>query len=187
MILLLLGLALWTALHLLRSAAPDLRQALTDKMGQGSKGLIAVGIIVSVLLMIFGYRSAAFIPIWEPPVFLRYVNNLMMILALYIYFQTATKPGTAWIMGKTKNPQMVGFTFWAVAHLLVNGDLASIILFGGLLAWAVVQIKSSKKVPSLVDRETAKITSPFVHLGLVVVAFLVIATIHILLGYNPFG
>lgn len=187
MILLILGLLLWTACHLARSAAPDFRQSLTDGFGETSKGIMAVGILLSVALMIFGYRSAAFIPVWNPPAFFTHINNLLMLFALYVYFQTATKPGTAWIMSHTKNPQLTGFKIWAVAHLLVNGDLAAIILFGGLLGWAVVQVIFSKRVPSMVDRETAKIDSPFVHLGLVLAVFVGIAIVHTLLGRWPFG
>lgn len=187
MILLILGLIIWTGLHLLRCGAPDVRQSMTDRFGDASKGIVAVGILFSVGLMILGYRNAAFIPVWNPPAFMTHINNLLMFFALYVYFQTATKPGTAWVMGNTRNPQLTGFKIWAAAHLLVNGDLAAIILFGGLLAWAILQVIMSKRQPSLVDRDTAKITSPVAHLGLVVVAYAVIAGAHTLLGRWPFG
>ena len=78
----------------------------------------------------------------------------------------------------SSHPQLTGFKVWAAAHLLVNGDLASILLFGGLLAWAVVEVIFSKRVPGLVNRDSAPISSPIVHLGLVVVAFGVVAGIH---------
>ena len=187
MTLLIIGLILWTALHLMRCAAPGVRQALHDKLGLGAKGLIAIGILVSVGLMVVGYRGAEFIPIWTPPAFFGHINNLLMLFAFYVYFQTATAPGTAWIMGNTKNPQLTGFKIWAFAHLLANGDLASILLFGGLLAWAVVQVILGKKTPSLVDRSKARITSPVVHLAVSLGVFVIVAGIHIWLGVNPFG
>lgn len=187
MFLLLLGLVLWTGLHLLRAGAPDLRASLTERFGEGSKGIVAVGIIASVVLMVIGYRSADFIIVWSPPGFLTHVNNLLMLLAFYVYFTTATKPGTAWIMGSVKNPQLTGFKIWAFAHLLVNGDLASVVLFGGLLAWAVVQVILGNRIPSAVDRSKAPISSPFVHLGLVLGVLVVVAGIHTWLGYFPFG
>jgi uncharacterized membrane protein len=187
MIWLLLGLALWTGLYLFRSAAPSARAALQDRLGDASKGLIALGLVLSVVLMVIGYRGAAFIPVWTPPAFFGHINNLLMLFAFYVYFITATKPGTAWVMDKTKNPQLTGFKIWAVAHLLANGDLASLVLFGGLLAWAVAQVILSKRVPSLVNRETGKISSPFVHAGLALGVYALVAGVHIWLGVNPFG
>lgn len=186
-ILLIVGLALWAGLHLLRSFKPDVRAQLQDKMGDASKGLIALGLLISLVMMIYGYRWTPYIEVWTPPSFMIHINNLLMLFALYVYFQTATQPGTAWIMGNTKNPQLTGFKIWAVAHLLVNGDLTSIILFGGLIAWAVVEVIASKRTPSLVDRSAAKISSPVVHLGLVLVAFAVITGLHTWAGKWPFA
>lgn len=187
MTLMIFGLILWTGLHLIRSLAPDFRQSLSDRLGSGSKGIITLGILVSVGLMIVGYRSADFIPVWNPPAFFTHLNNLLMLLAFYIFFQTSTQLGTAWILGNSQNPQLIGFKTWTIAHLLVNGDLASIILFGWLLVWAVVEVIASKRTPSLVDRSTAPISSPVVHLALVLVVFAIVASIHTWLGYNPFG
>lgn len=186
-IVLILGLVLWAYFHFLRTAFPGFRQSLTDRFGEASKGIVAVGIVVSLALMILGYRATPFIEVWTPPAFMTHLNNLLMLFALYVYFQTATQPGTAWIMGNTKNPQLTGFKIWAVAHLLANGDLAAIVLFGGLLAWAVVQVILAKRMPSLVDRSAAKISSPVVHLGLVLVAYAVISGVHTWLGRWPFG
>lgn len=187
-IVMILGLVLWTGLHLVRSGAPNLRHAMTDRLGgNGAKGVLGIGIVVSVVLMVIGYRGAEFIAVWTPPAVFGYLNNFLMFFALYVYFVTATKPGTAWMMGDAKNPQLTGFTIWAFAHLLVNGDLASILLFGGLLGWAIAEIKASRKTVSLVDRNTAKISNPVVHLGLVIVAIIIITGIHTALGYNPFG
>lgn len=187
MILLIVGVLLWTGLHYLRALAPDLRQSMTDKMGAASKGVVALGLVLSVVLMVMGYRGAEFIPIWSPPGFFGHINNFLMVFALYIFFQTATQPGTAYIMGNVKNPQLTGFKIWAFAHLLANGDLASIVLFGGLLAWAVGQVILSKRTPVTVDRSTASITDPAIHLAIVLVAFVAIAGIHMVLGVSPFG
>jgi len=187
MILLLLGLALWSGLHLLRSLAPERRQQLWDRFGGKSKGMISIGILVSLAMMIVGYRMANFIPVWTPPSFFTHINNLLMVFALYVFFTTATKPGTAWIMGDVRNPQLMGFTIWAFAHLVVNGDLASILLFGGLRVWGFAEVKASKQTPSLVDRSTAPISSPVVHLAVVIVALVVIIGLHMWLGPSPVG
>jgi len=187
MFLLIVGLILWTAAHLLRSFAKEFRQNLQDKFGNGSKGIIALAVVLSLVLMTIGYRSADIKLLWVAPLWMIYVNNILMILALYVYFTTATKPGTAFIMGSLKNPQLTGFKIWAVAHLIVNGDLASVVLFGGLLCWAVVEVVASKKTVSLVNRDKAPINSPLVHLALVFVVFIIIVALHSWAGRSPFA
>ena len=184
MTLLILGLILWVAGHLWGRFVPD----LYDRIGPASKGVSAIMIIASVVLMVIGYRAAAFIPVWNPPTFLTHVNNLLMLLAFYVYFQTATQLGTAWIMGHTRHPQLLGFKIWTVAHLLVNGDVASLLLFGGLLGWAVWEVILLNRAKSVgPDRATAPIKSPWVHLALSLAVFSVVAGIHVWLGVSPFG
>lgn len=185
-VVLILSLALWSGLHLLRSVAPDARASLQDRLGDGSKGIIAGGLLLSVGLMVLGSNMVPFVSVWSPPSFLTHVNNLLMLFAFYIFLTTATQPGTAFVLGNLKNPQLTGFKVWAFSHLLVNGDLASILLFGGLLAWAVAEVIFSKRTVSLVDRNDAKISSPWVHMGLVLVAFAVVAAVHSIWRW-PFG
>ena len=187
MLLLIIGLTIWTLAHLLRSHAPKFRESLQSRFGNAAKGLIGVVILISLVMMIMGYREADLVQIWSPPYWLKYLNNLLMVIALYMYFTTATTPGTAFVFGNLKNPQLTGFKVWALAHLLVNGDLAAIILFGGLLAWAILQVVSSKRVESLVDRNTAPIKSPWIHLALVIVVFFFVSIAHHWLGKYPFA
>lgn len=184
--LLLSGLALWTALHLVRSAMPGLRAGLQDRLGNGAKGVLTLGILASLGLMIWGTNLVPFVEVWTPPSFMTHINNVLMLLAFYMFLTTATQPGTAFVFGNLKNPQLTGFKVWALAHLLVNGDLASILLFGGLLAWAVAEVILSKRVPGLVDRSEAPISSPLIHLGLVIVVFAVVAACHAIWRW-PFG
>lgn len=186
-LLLILGVLMWSGAHLLRSAKPEARAALQEKFGNGSKGIMALLILVSLAMMIFGYRLAPFVPIWTPPSFMTHINNLLMLIAFYMYLTTATKPGTAFVFGNLKNPQLTGFKVWTGAHLLVNGDLAAILLFGGLLAWAVLEVIFSKRVPGLVSRDSAPISSPWIHLGLTLAVFVVVVGIHTWLGVRPFG
>ncbi len=185
-VLLILSLVMWSGLHLLRSVAPNTRAGLQDRLGNGAKGVITLGVLLSVVLMILGANLVPFVAVWTPPPFFTHINNLLMFLALYMFLTSATQPGTAFVFGSLKNPQLTGFKVWAFAHLLVNGDLASIMLFGGLLVWAVAEVIFSKRVPSLVDRANAKITSPFVHLGIVLVAFALVAAVHSIWRW-PFG
>ena len=183
MFMLILGLILWIGAHYFKRLAPDARA----RLGDPGKGLVAVLIIASLVLMILGYRGADFIPVWSPPSFMVHINNLLMLLALWVYGSSAAKGAKAWPAYKTRHPQLLGFKIWAFAHLLVNGDLASIILFGGLLGWAVVSV-------ILINRAEPDWTPPapagratYIRLAVIsLVLFAVIAGIHIWLGVSPF-
>jgi len=184
MTLLIIGLILWTAAHYFKRLMPAQRAA----MGNTGKIIVAVAIVASLVLMIIGYRTADFIPVWTPPAFLTGINNLAMVLALWIYGSSAAKGAKAWPAYKTRHPQLLAVKIWAAAHLLVNGHLAAIILFGGLLAWAVGSV-------ILINRAQPDWTAPApagrkTYIRLIVISlvmYIVIAGIHRALGVNPFS
>ncbi|MEO0357859.1 MAG: NnrU family protein [Pseudomonadota bacterium] len=184
MLLLIAGLGLWIAAHVFKRMMPDARAALGANAG---RGIMTVLIIGALLMMIFGYRWAPFVEIWTPPGFLTHVNNLLMIIAVYVYFSTAALPGKVWIASKVAHPQLLGVKIWSVAHLLVNGDLASIILFGGLLGWAVWNLILIKRGVDTFDRTKAPIKSELAFTAVSAVMFVVITGIHTLAGVSPFG
>jgi uncharacterized membrane protein len=181
MTLIILGLILWWGAHLFKRLAPGPRA----RLGDPGKGLVALALLASVVLMVMGYRGNTAPDLWYPPAFLTHVNNLLMLLAVYLYAASGMKTRITRVI---RHPQLTGFKTWAVAHLLVNGDLASVILFGGLLAWAVVaviQINRAEPVwtrpePAPVGKEAGAV------LGAVVVTG-VIGLVHNWLGVWPFG
>jgi uncharacterized membrane protein len=133
MTLIILGLLLWWGAHLFKRLAPARRAA----MGDAGKGLVTVAVVAGVALMVIGYRGNTAPDLWYPPAFLTHVNNLLMLFAIYLYAASGMKTRITRVI---RHPQLTAVKTWAVAHLLVNGDLASVILFGGLLAWAVVEV-----------------------------------------------
>ncbi|WP_298837656.1 NnrU family protein [uncultured Roseobacter sp.] len=183
MTLLIAGLALWCIAHYFKRLQPDHRAAL----GAPGKGIMALGIVGGLVLMILGYRAAGFIPVWSPPAFMVHVNNTLMLVAFWVYGSSAAKGAKAWPAYKLRHPQLTGFKIWAAAHLLVNGDLASVILFGGLLAWAVGEV-------ILINRAEPEWTAPepagratYIRLAVIsLVLFVAVAGIHIWLGVWPF-
>ncbi len=184
MTLLILGILLWVAAHYFKRIAPDLRAS----MGNAGKGVVALAIVAGLILMIVGYRDAEFINVWYPPAFLTHVNNLLMLLALWVYGSSAAKGAKAWPAYKTRHPQLLAVKIWALSHLLVNGDLASIILFGSMLAWAVGSV-------ILINRAEPDWTAPphagrktYIRLAVItVVMLIVISGIHYALGVSPFA
>jgi hypothetical protein len=113
------------------------------------------------------------------------INNLLVLIAFYLFAASGMKTG---ITRRLRHPQLVGFALWAFGHLLVNGDLPSLVLFGGLLAWAIVEI-------AVINRAVPGWTPPahpvpirkegMAVLGTLIV-FAVVGLIHGWLGYNPF-
>lgn len=185
MTLLILGVLLWWAAHLTKRLAPAVRASLTERMGEGSKGVFAVLILLSVVLMTLGYQSYTGNFYWGRNAALVGINNLLMLLAVYLFAASGLKTR---ITGIIRHPQLTGFKAWALGHLLVNGDTASFILFGGLLAWAVVSV-------IVINRQTERPEPPDSYpmaneikaiVGTIVV-YAVISGVHIWLGYNPFG
>ncbi|WP_424965117.1 MULTISPECIES: NnrU family protein [unclassified Dinoroseobacter] len=183
-VLLIAGLVLWTSAHYFKRLMPEQRAA----MGDMGRGVVAVAIVAALVLMIFGYRGAEFISVWYPPAFLTHVNNALMLLALWVYGSSAAKGAKAWPAYRTRHPQLLAVKIWAFAHLLVNGDLASILLFGGLLGWAVGSvILINKAEPSWTAPEKAG-TKTTIRLAVItVVLYVLIAGIHAWLGVSPFG
>lgn len=133
MLLLSLGLILWIAPHLLKRLAPGLRERLGDR----GKGLVALLIVAGVVLMVIGYRSADFVPLYDPLPGMGHANNTLMLISVFLFGVGGTK-GTLYT--RMRHPMLTGQVIWALAHLLVNGDLASVVLFGGIGLWALVQM-----------------------------------------------
>lgn len=185
MVLLVIGLALWWASHLVKIMAPGLRASAVARIGEGPwKGAVSLVTLLAIALMVLGYRDAAFIDIWYPPLWLWHLNNLLMAVAVVVFIAGAFEsPVRRWI----PNPQLTGVKIWAVAHLLVNGDVASVLLFGGLLAWAVVAVIGTKRRDGprghLPDSSMGGLVK---HLVVSVVLFAVIVGVHLWAGPAPF-
>lgn len=180
MIWLILGVLLWSGAHLFKRLAPEARANMGDK----GKGLVALALLVSVVLMVIGYRAADYIAVYEPPYFLRHLNNLLMLFALYF---TSPGPSKGALFYKMRHPMLTGFKIWAAAHLLVNGDLASLILFGGLLAWAVIEVITiNKSEPDWQPNEKGTIAKDAMFFVASIVLLGVIGYIHGLIGPSPF-
>lgn len=138
MLLLVLGLVLFIGTHLF-TAQRARRGRLIARMGEnGYKLLYSAVSAIGLILMIVGFgeaRAAGPVQVWDPPAALRHLA-LLINLPIFVLLAAAYLPGR--IKSATKHPMLLAVKIWATAHLLANGDLASIVLFGSLLAWAVV-------------------------------------------------
>lgn len=185
MTLMILGLILWTAAHMFKRVAPGPRQALQDRMGDASKGIFAVVLLLSVVLMVIGYRGADSTFYWGRSAATTGINNLLMLVAVALYGVGNSKSR---LRARMRHPMLWGTVIWAVAHILVNGDSVSLILFGWLAVWALAEMTLiNRAVHSYVPYDGGSVAGD-VRLGIItIVAYAVIAGIHAWLGYNPFG
>ncbi len=177
--ILVLGLLFWVAAHLFKRLAPDRRADL----GNSGKALVAVLIVAGLVMIILGYRAAPFIPVWTPPAFMVHINNLLMLIAVFLYGMSAT---TGRLRGKMRHPQLTAVKIWAVAHLLVNGDVASIVLFGTMLAWAVAEVIVINRAGPWDRPQPGPAKKDIILVVITLVVFCVIAAIHTWLGVWPF-
>lgn len=184
MAVLIAGVLLWVLAHLFKRLAPGPRA----KLGDAGKGVVAVALVASVVMMVYGYRHADGAFFWGRSAPLVGINNLLMVVAFYIYAVGGPKGPRVWIGTKLRHPQLTGFSIWAFAHLLVNGDVPSIILFGGLLVWAQVEIL-------LINAQDGPWTPPpraalikeVIYIVAAVVVVVVIMLIHNWFGVQPWG
>src|SRR5258708_9762123 len=145
MLLLIVGLVLFLGVHSVAIVAPTLRARAIDRLGEGAwKGLYALVSLAGFVLICYGFGLARQAPVilYSPPAWLRYVA-LILMLPVFPLTLAAYLPGR--IKTAAKHPMLAAVKFWAFAHLLANGMLADGLLFGGFLAWAVVDRISLKR------------------------------------------
>ncbi|WP_308916057.1 NnrU family protein [Jannaschia sp. LMIT008] len=179
--LIVLGVGLWSLAHVFKRLAPERRAAL----GEPGKGLVTLGIVAGVLVMIFGYRWAPYDLLYALGAWTYPVNNLLVLVAFYLFATSGAKTRVAQAV---RHPQLIGFSIWAVAHLLVNGQVASLLLFGGLLAWALAELAILTRLnatatparPVPVKKEVSAVV-------IAIVAYLIVYLIHGWIGPSPTG
>jgi len=145
MLILVLGLAVFLGVHLV-PVVNGLKAGLVGRLGEGPyKVLFSVVAAVGLVLVVWGYavaREAGSVVLYDPPTWLRHVTMLLMI-PVFPLVVAAYLPGR--IAAAVRHPMITAVKVWAFAHLLANGDAASVLLFAGFLAWGVLARISMKR------------------------------------------
>ena len=137
MILLALGVFLTAVLHLV-AAVPSLKARIKARVGDRAYGpLFGIASIIGIAIIVLGWRSSDFVFVYDPPEWGRHAKYLLTLIA-FIFLGIFLFRGS-WRQ-KVRFPMAFAAIFWATGHLLANGDMASIILFGGFLVYAVLHI-----------------------------------------------
>lgn len=179
MIWLILGVLLWSGAHLLKRLVPDMRA----RMGERAKGPVALLLLLSVVLMVAGYRASAFVPLYTPLPGIGHANNTLMLISIFLFGIGGTK---GVLYPRMRHPMLWGMVVWAVAHLLVNGDLASLILFGGLALWALASMLLINRTPWARPARGRGLRGDAMNIVGTLVLFAVIAIVHRWLGHPVF-
>jgi uncharacterized membrane protein len=147
MIIMAVGLLLFLGMHsysMNRAGRDDLIQRFGDG---GFKGLYSVVSLIGFALIIWGYtsyRAAGYIPIWNPPTWTRHLSALILLPVPPLVFSAYAQ---GFVKKRLKHPMILGVKLWALAHLLANGELGSILLFGSFLLWAVMAFSNMRSRP----------------------------------------
>ncbi|NTV88357.1 MAG: NnrU family protein [Burkholderiaceae bacterium] len=143
--MLILGLVLFLGVHSVRIFANDWRTQVIAQRGEGAwKGLYSLLSILGFGLIVWGYGLARQQPVvlWLPPVAMRHIAALLTLFA-FILLTAAYVPRNgikAWL----HHPMVLGVKVWAFAHLLANGNLADVVLFGAFLVWAALSFRAAR-------------------------------------------
>lgn len=144
--LMILGLVIFLGVHSVRLFADPWRTKQVARMGLNAwKGLYSVVSLIGFVLLVLGYGIARQSPVllWVPPFWLRHVTALLTIPA-FILFACAYLPGTR-IKKAIGHPMVAGVKTWAFAHLLSNGSLHDVVLFGAFFVWSLVMYRASRQ------------------------------------------
>ncbi len=146
MSLLILGLILFILPHSTRIFAADWRTGMIARLGEKPwKGAISVVSIAGFVLIVIGYGQARLDPVvlWLPPLWLRHIALLLNLLA-FVSLVAAYVPRNS-IKAKFGHPMIAAVKAWSIAHLLANGNLADLILFGTFLSWSILDFRNSRR------------------------------------------
>lgn len=145
MMILIAGLIVFLGVHSLRIFAEDWRGATVARLGEAPyKGLYSLASAVGLALVIWGYGQARAAPLvlWEPPLWTRHLSALLMLFS-FVLLVAAYVPRNR-IKAAVKHPMVIGVKVWAAGHLLANGTLADLLLFGAFLVWAVYDFRAAR-------------------------------------------
>ena len=179
------GLVAWSLAHAVPCLDLAWRRRAIDRLGAGPyRGLFSLVILASLVAIVFGWRSTGTQLFYALPAWIVWVSNALMGLAFLFFAASGVATN---IKRHVRHPQLFAVIAWSVAHLLANGDSRSVLLFGGMGAWAVTSIL-------LLDRRDGpRVPSPplpwLVEIKPIVggvVAFAIVAALHgLLFGVSP--
>jgi uncharacterized membrane protein len=192
MTLLIVGLVVFLGIHSVSIVAPRWRMEQVAVRGEKRwKGIYSIGSLIGFVMLVWGYGLARYDPVvlYSPPTALRHLALLLM-LPVFPLLLASGLPGR--ISRAVKHPMLLAVKIWALAHLLANGTLHDVVLFGAFLAWAVIDRISVKRRPAALSHEPVKSARPMndvmaVMLGTILYVVFILFLHRWLIGVSPIG
>lgn len=131
------GVLLLAGLHLFSATAPHLRQQLIGKIGLLWKSLFALANLAAIYLMVVGWKAATPSPVFVPPGWSPLVGSMLALVGFILFFAPYLPNNFRRLL---RHPQLTGLLCWSLGHVLANGDSRSLILFGGLGVWGLLEM-----------------------------------------------
>jgi len=177
MALLIVGILLFTLVHLFPAVMKPTRDGLVEQLGAGRyQGLFALTILVSIVIIVFGWKSTAPAPVYAPVLSPGLVTSGLMLVATVLFVATVLPTNIKRLL---RHPQMTGTLIWSVTHLLANGDSRSILLFGSLGLWSIAEmVLCSRRDGAWQKPERVGGTKDAVYVIIGIVLFAVFAYFH---------
>jgi len=180
-----LGVLLWIVVHFFPAVAAGSKKSLVSRIGEYPyKGIFTLVTVLSLYLIISGWQSTTSVEIYSTPDWGGYASAVLILLAFILFFAPYPPNNLKRVL---RHPQLIGTTLWGLGHLLSNGDSRSMVLFGGLAVWGIVEIL-------LINRRDGDWTKParvsfLQDLSLILFSILaytiVLFTHHMLFGGDP--
>lgn len=175
MSLLVLGLLIFVGIHLMPTSV-SIRHNLIARFGAvGYKAGFSMASFIGLVLLIIGKANAGFVPLWSPAAWGRHAAMLLMLFS-FIFLLAAYLPSN--IKRWTAHPMLLGVLLWSAAHLSANGDLASLILFGGIGTFALLDMWSANKRGATPSKAVYPITKDLLVVIIGILAFAAVLLLH---------
>ncbi|MFS8148674.1 NnrU family protein [Rhizobium sp. R635] len=191
MALLIVGIILFLGVHLVRVVAPGFRRSMIARLGDnGWRAGYSVASILTLILLIYGFGQARAVTgmLYNPPVWTAHIAITLMLIAMICLVASLLPAGH--IATKTKHPMVLSVKIWALAHLLANGEMSSVLLFAAFLAWGVIvriSLKRRQRAGEITLRPfvSAKYDLYAVVIGIVAWALIIWKLHEWLIGVSP--
>jgi uncharacterized membrane protein len=189
MALFLIGLVIFLGSHSCRIFAESWRNNMIDRIGEVKwKGLYTIISLIGFIIMVIGYGQARqnTVVLWQPNIALIYIALALNLVAFI--FLAGSSPSNNAIRLKLKHPMILGVKVWALAHLLSNGTLVNLILFGAFLIWAVLDFRSARKRPIHIPEKaivSTKATVITIAFGVILWIIFIFGLHQYLIGVSP--
>ena len=184
---LVLGVFLWSFMHFIPAAAINFRKNLIAKLGENPyKGIFALLVALSLYLIISGWKAAIPESIYLPPQWGRHATSLLVLISFILFIAPYHATNLKRFL---RHPQLTGVTVWGIGHLLANGEGRSIVLFGGLAAWAIIEmLLLNRRDGAWVKPEPVPKKKDMILAVAGFTVYVIVAVSHQwLFGFSPFG